>query len=340
MGTLEKIHAEIYALENKFATLGIKKETFLIEAGFAWQAMKKNDYLAKCSTDSIKTSVYNLALTGLTLNPALAYAYLVPRKLNKNDKYPQCVLDISYRGLVKLATDSGGIKSVHGSGVYENDFFDAQEGTTPFIEHRPLYFGDRGNFIGAYVVATLPDGSKKHTIMSKNDIEKVRAVSQMKGGGPWAKWYEEMAIKTVIKRARKLWPHSDKLATAVEILNQGEGFEDYQKQKTKTAKQISRSSLDIAHSTVFADDDAPAQTPCETLKTSDIVVPEKTKNPWSFGNDDPEKRISDAHKNLIIKSSNENNVSLEQGLFQDMGFENMSDIRNKDLYNIGEYFNA
>ena len=225
------IKNDILGLSQQFEELGVDNKIFLKEVSFAMQALGNNAYLASSDKNSILSAVYNLALTGLTLNPALAYAYLVPRKKNKSDAKPVCVLDISYRGLIKLAIDSGGIKSVHSSCVYDKDHFQAQEGTDPFIVHKPDYFSDRGNLTGAYVVATLPDGSKLQTIMSKEEIEKIKAISQFKGEGSiWDLHGPEMYKKTVIKRARKLWPHSDKLANAVQVLNEHEGFEPIQRQ--------------------------------------------------------------------------------------------------------------
>jgi recombinational DNA repair protein RecT len=50
------------------------------ECGFAVMAIQNNPYLLNCSPESMKSAIINVALTGISLNPALKYAYLVPRK--------------------------------------------------------------------------------------------------------------------------------------------------------------------------------------------------------------------------------------------------------------------
>src|SRR5690606_39362507 len=77
--------------------------SFQKEANFALQIFQGNDYLTKMSPDSIKNAIVNVALTGLTLNPVMKFAYLVPRK-------GKFVLDVSYMGLAKILTDTGSVK--------------------------------------------------------------------------------------------------------------------------------------------------------------------------------------------------------------------------------------
>lgn len=218
MTQLEVLKNKIKPLEQKFLDVGIKKEQFIKEMGFAVQMIDKNETLAKCSDKSILTSLSNVALTGLTLNPSLGYAYLVPRK-------GVCILDISYKGFVYLAQYYGGIKDVRADCIYSNDAFDAEEGLHPKLYHKPNYFGDRGKFLGAYCIAVLPDGTQKHEIMSDKDIEKCRSASPMKSGAIWNTWTDEQRKKTCVRRARKLWPHCEKLADAVKISNETDGFE-------------------------------------------------------------------------------------------------------------------
>ena len=79
------------------------EKKFKIEINFAIQALKKNSYLQKCSVESVLESVLNISQTGLSLNPVLNYAYLVPMK-------GKCVLMPGYQGLIKLVTDAGSVK--------------------------------------------------------------------------------------------------------------------------------------------------------------------------------------------------------------------------------------
>jgi recombination protein RecT len=194
---------------------------------FAIQMLTKNKYsmeIANANPRSVQFAMLNVASTGLTLNPAHGYAYLVPRD-------GQIMLDISYKGLIKIATDSGAIKWVRAECVHEGDEFTyygpAKE---PFIKTDP--FRDRGPIIGVYCIAKTSDGDILTEAMNMEAIEQVRSASTawVKGGpgrkGPWEDYFPEMCRKAVIKRARKTWPYSqglEKLAQAVEIANQAEG---------------------------------------------------------------------------------------------------------------------
>jgi recombination protein RecT len=215
------------------------------ELVFALQIVRGNDLLQKCTADSIMNSIVNLATIGITLNPALALAYLVPRD-------GKCVLDLSYRGLIKIGTDSGSIRSIHANVVYSFDEFDYEEGTEQRIHHKrsmspPDDFvkDPLGNFwkyfICAYSVATLHDGNKDYMLMPKYKIEKIRNTSKIRSEkGPWGQWPEEMSRKSVIKYHYKTLPQSEKLGAAVAILNEHEGIDITPKEKTGAKSLMER----------------------------------------------------------------------------------------------------
>ena len=75
-------------LESHFIDLNHGNQNdlnFAKECEFALQILSKNDYLlgiAKTNPFSLKSAISNVAAIGISLNPALAYAYLVPRKVN------------------------------------------------------------------------------------------------------------------------------------------------------------------------------------------------------------------------------------------------------------------
>jgi hypothetical protein len=150
----------------------------------------------------------------------MAHAYLVPRDGG-------ICLDISYRGLVKLATDSGAILWAKTELVYENDTF-KWKGVNEAPEHSADPFGDRGEVQGGYCQARLHDGSVMVEVMPIEEIYKVRDTSKafQKGKGPWCDWPEEMMKKTVTKRASKSWPQTEnrhRVDKAIEVLNEHEG---------------------------------------------------------------------------------------------------------------------
>ena len=224
MSNIVPIKNAIDGAKTRF--LGMKEAAELdwqAESLFALQACSKSEYAMKTAINnpmSLKMAMANVAAIGLSLNPALHMAYLVPRD-NK------IILDISYRGLIQLAVQAGSIKWAKAEIVRQTDTF-KYLGVDEKPAHQFDPFGDRGSMVGVYCVAKLSDGSYLTEVMTRNQIEEVRRVSKAKKG-PWVNWYEEMAKKTVIKRASKTWPQvSVQFTNAVQVLNEHEGMaEEY-----------------------------------------------------------------------------------------------------------------
>lgn len=207
------------------------------EQGFAMQCLNNNDYLMKAALsnpDSLKRAVINVASIGLSLNPAEKLAYLIPRSVKDSNKQWQTkiFLEPSYMGLCKLATDSGTIEWIQAKPVYSNDdFIDNGAGERP--THKYQAFKDRGEFQGVFCVAKLKSGDYLVEIMSAEEVNDIRGRSESfkKNYGPWISDYIEQAKKTVVRRAYKMWPRSsgmDRLAMAVDMSNENEGFEPIQ----------------------------------------------------------------------------------------------------------------
>ena len=194
------------------------------ESQFAMQTIAKNNALAKCSISSVQNAIINVAAVGLTLNPADAYAYLVPRS-------GECTLTISFKGLIKVATDAGGISWVRAEVVRANDTFSFRgvSNEPEHVIHTPFNIVERGATVGVYCVAKTNDGDFLTDIMALEEVNKIRECAMTKN--VWDKWPEEMAKKAVIKRASKQWPRTDKssrLHKAIEVINEVEGFDpDY-----------------------------------------------------------------------------------------------------------------
>ncbi len=192
------------------------------ESQFALQALQKNDFLRKCAPHTIENSIINIASCGLTLNPADGYAYLVP-EYNKATKQQECVLRISFKGLIKAATDSGVIKYVRAEVVKENDSF-TYKGPCMAPEHEMDPFKPRGNPVGVYCIAKTSEGDILADTMSWEEVDKIKGAAKTQM--VWTQWPEEMAKKAIIKRAAKQWPKSDgssALHATVDTLNEIEG---------------------------------------------------------------------------------------------------------------------
>jgi recombination protein RecT len=187
------------------------------EINFAIQAIRGNDKLQTCDEQSIKNAIVNVALCGATLNPALQQAYLVPRK-------GKCCLDLSYRGLCKIAVDSDSVYDIDATAVFEGDEFHFEMGLNPILSHVPKMFDDdKGKkVVAVYAVATLHHGIKKFVVLDKEKIERARKSSQY--DVVWKAHYDEMAKKTAVKLLYKLLPQTERMSTAVSVINEHEGL--------------------------------------------------------------------------------------------------------------------
>jgi recombinational DNA repair protein RecT len=91
------------------------------------------------------------------------------------------------------------------------------------LTHQPDWeAADRGPLKFVYSVAKLKDGGIQFEVMSRAEIEKVRAQSKAGSSGPWVNHFEEMAKKTVIRRLFKYLPVSIEIAQAVGLDEQAE----------------------------------------------------------------------------------------------------------------------
>lgn len=205
------------------------------ESQFAIQALQKNEYLAKTASRSphtLENAIINLAAIGVSLNPALKHAYLVPRD-------NQIVLDISYMGLMNLAVKTGSIVFGQSKLVYQNDTY-TNNGIDKAPTHEQKTFGDKGEIVGCYCTVKLPSGDYLTEEMDIAELNKIRNASATKAGGknPWTQWPEEMMRKSVVKRASKYWPVSERLAAATDYLNQTQGNEEQIQNEEKVINQV------------------------------------------------------------------------------------------------------
>ncbi|ENJ4476314.1 recombinase RecT [Yersinia enterocolitica] len=193
--------------------------TWAKESQFAVQLFQRNEYLTKtaiANPASAQNAIINVAAIGITLNPASKLAYLVPRD-------GMVCLDISYMGLLHLAQATGAIKWGQCKLVYSNDTYESN-GLDSAPTHKYNTFGDRGTVVGGYCTIKTPDGDYLTEEMSLAEIKATEATSKAKNG-PWKNFWEEMARKTIVKRASKYWPRRERLDAAIDYVNTegGEG---------------------------------------------------------------------------------------------------------------------
>tara|TARA_R110000850_G_scaffold109271_1_gene222005 strand:- start:291 stop:1139 length:849 start_codon:yes stop_codon:yes gene_type:complete len=215
----------VYELVNQqeqyfIGALGENKVEWAKESQFAMQVLGSNDFLAKTAMNaqaSLQNAVINVAAIGISLNPALKHAYLVPRG-------GAVCLDISYIGLLHIAMQSGSIEWGQAKLVYANDEYQ-NNGIDKAPSHKQNTFGDKGLVVGAYCTVKTSTGAYLTEEMDIAALEKVAATSKA-STGPWKQWREQMMRKTVLKRGSHYWPTVERLSQAIETLNAHEGLEE------------------------------------------------------------------------------------------------------------------
>lgn len=166
-------------------------------------ALSTTPKLAECSPKSFLGAMMTAAQLGVEPNTPLGQAYLIPYR---NKGVLECQFQLGYKGLVDLAYRSGMVKMIQAHTVYERDEFSYELGLEPKLHHVPAK-ADRGAPVYFYAVFHTKGGGYGFEVMSYEDVEAhARKYSKAYNNGPWQTNFEEMAKKTVLKRALKYAP--------------------------------------------------------------------------------------------------------------------------------------
>lgn len=170
----------------------------------ALTVIRMNEKLAQCSTLSLMGSLMKAAHTGIM--PDGIRAYLIPYK-------NEASYMLSYKGMIELAMRSGDVAKVESRAIHEKDDFVCEFGSEEKLSLKPAW-GDRGALIAVYAMAKMKDGSMIVEVMTKEEVDAIRARSKASGSGPWVTDYVEMARKTAVRRLAKYLPQAKDLLSA------------------------------------------------------------------------------------------------------------------------------
>lgn len=187
-------------------------------------ALMQEPRLMSCDPSMVFREVAKAAALGLVLDPQLGEAYLIVG-WNSRERRSEPQIRIGYRGIMKLARQSGDVAQIYAHEVRQNDECEIILGDEKRILHKPNFKGDRGIVILYYAVVKFKDGTSDFEPMSLTDIHRIRdrsdAYRAFKEGKikstPWATDEEEMSKKTVIRRLLKRVSQSPDLADAFRI---------------------------------------------------------------------------------------------------------------------------
>jgi recombination protein RecT len=216
--------------KNAIAAILPKHLTAERMARVAISALGRVPKLAQCDQKSFFSCMMTLSQLGL--EPDGRRAHLIPYG-------NQCTLIIDYKGLVELIMRTGNVSSIHADVICQNDEFEYDCGEVK--KHLINFKKERGEMYAVYCIITFKDGTKKSEVMSKKDVDKIRSRSRSGSSGPWFTDYDEMAKKTVFKRASKWVQLSSEVAEAIK--KDDEEYEMRIYENKKSASPLDRTSI-------------------------------------------------------------------------------------------------
>ena len=173
--------------------------------------------LSQCSAASVLSCVMKCSALGLEPSAVdgLGRAYILPYSNKRTGGY-EATFILGYKGMLDLCRRSGELRDVSARAVYEGDLFEFEFGLEETLRHVPGA-GPRvpGKLTHVYAVAHFKDGGHYVDVMTKAEVDAIRARSMAADKGPWVTDYEAMAKKTVLRRAFPYLPVSIEAQTGV-----------------------------------------------------------------------------------------------------------------------------
>jgi len=163
--------------------------------------------LIGCTPESVKKSVLSVATLGLSPDPTLGNAYILPYD-SKAGKIAQLI--IGYKGYIVLARRAGYEVLQYGA-IHENDIFeDAPAGEAPRYSKART---NRGSLQGAFcVVRALNTKTITYTVLWEEEIARAKKSSKSSSSdySPWKTSPDEMYVKTALRYHLSRLPLADK----------------------------------------------------------------------------------------------------------------------------------
>jgi recombination protein RecT len=235
-------------------------------------AIMNNPALMNCNPREVFREVAKVAALGLLFDAHLGEAYLITSRGRDGNTVPQA--RIGYRGLIKLARQSGDVAAIYAHEVCQNDHIECVLGDDKKLVHKPDLFGDRGPVVGYYAVVKFKDGESDFEPMNRGQIDAIRDATDgykaFKAGKikstPWSTSYDEMAKKTVIRRlSKRISLSPDRFSDAIGIEDKAEHIEGEAREVLPAASLAARLAHQPASVTETVDaalaDEAPAHDP-------------------------------------------------------------------------------
>ena len=210
---------QIGKMENEFRAAlpkGIEAVQLVRDLHTQLRTIKNLD---KCDQKSVLGAAMTCAQLGLRPG-VLGQSWILPYWNNKTKSH-SAQLIIGYQGYIELAYRSDKVAMLQARAIHENDTFELVWGAeADTITHKPAPFDvDPGEIIGYYAVGRTTAGGYVFTRpMSRAEMERHRDQYAPRYNGqitgPWKTEFDEMALKTMVRKLMKFLPKSTQMAQA------------------------------------------------------------------------------------------------------------------------------
>lgn len=183
--------------------------------------LRTNPDLAACTQESLLGALMLAARTGLEVGGPLGELYLTTRTLKDratNARTLNVVPIIGYRGLIKLARNTGKVGTVDAELIREGDHFEAGfdlKRGGKFVEWVPADYNDDRPVVGVLAHAELIGAGVQFRYLPIEKVLERKARGSAGDRGPWATDAEAMIRKTGLRHLASVLPQSTALAAAL-----------------------------------------------------------------------------------------------------------------------------
>lgn len=214
-GMLEKMLPEIKKAVGQTMT----PERF---SRIALSLFNGNSAFWEASPTSFLSALMQSAQCGLEPNTVLGEAYVIPYKNNKTG-ITEVNFQVGYKGILKMALNTGEYEAVYAHEVREGDEFSYSYGLNKDLVHKPADIPST-KITHYYAVYKLKNGGFDFVVWSHERIDQhARDFSknytykgEVNKNSVWYKNFDSMAKKTVILDVLKYAPKSVEMAKAID----------------------------------------------------------------------------------------------------------------------------
>lgn len=177
--------------------------------------LRTNPHLSTCTAESLLGALMVAARTGLEVGGPLGEFYLTPRR-NKGEM--TVVPIVGYRGLLKLARNTGKVGTIDAELVREGDHlamgFDLAKGGK-YVEWQPADYLESRPVIGVLAHAEIIGAGIQYRYLPIDKVLERKQRGSAGDKGPWASDYDAMVRKTGLRHLSSVLPQSTSLAVAL-----------------------------------------------------------------------------------------------------------------------------